>query len=153
MNMPAFISMRFLQWLDIDTLAPFDGIDNHLNGFLLRCQFYFESILNPKPEEKQWLIFLPSRFTGGARQWVELLITTGTMGLGIIAEFICLMRVIYEKGDVKFNLDFLGRASLTAEPSWPFPTFYEWEPEVDKAVSIPVQLEPEVNRAASPAEL
>lgn len=52
MTMSMFNCMRFPLWLDIDTLAPFTTIESHLNGFMCQCQFYFECLFNPKPEEK-----------------------------------------------------------------------------------------------------
>lgn len=43
MSMLAFDSVRFLQWLNMDALAPFAGFESFLNGFFLQCQFYFGS--------------------------------------------------------------------------------------------------------------
>lgn len=73
MTMLAFYSVKFLQCFNIDTLAPFNGIESHLKG-LLQCQFYFENLLDPKSEERQLLGFMLTRFTGPARWWSKLLV-------------------------------------------------------------------------------
>lgn len=105
MNMPLFDSVNFPQWLDTDSQAPFNGFESSLNGFFIECQLYFRSLLDPKLKERQWLGIMLSQFIGSVWQWVELLIATGNFALGSVAEFVCLLRVIYRKGDFNFNVE------------------------------------------------
>lgn len=49
--MPAFDSMHFPQWFFMDTPTPFHVTGSLLKGFFLQCQFYFKSLLEPKPVE------------------------------------------------------------------------------------------------------
>lgn len=60
-------------WMDI--LAPYDGVDYPPNGFLLHCQFYYESLVEPKPEESRWVGCMIYCLTGPACQWTRYLVT------------------------------------------------------------------------------
>ncbi|KAF4091804.1 hypothetical protein AMELA_G00041080 [Ameiurus melas] len=54
-TVPAMDSIQFPQWTFMEFPNPFDGFFSTLEYFLLDCQVYFSSLLDPKPEEKQWL--------------------------------------------------------------------------------------------------
>lgn len=63
------------------------------------------------------------------------------------------MKVSYGNADFCFDFEiFLARASLTAEPTRPFTTYYKREPEADRAAS-PAEHPPEADRVASTAKL
>lgn len=88
------------------TLCTFpSGTGSSLNGFFLQCQFYFKSLLNPKPKAMLWLGFMLSWFIAPACQWEELLITIGSFGLGSVAELVFLMRVIFGNADLQVDLE------------------------------------------------
>ncbi|MCI4383875.1 hypothetical protein PGIGA_G00031800 [Pangasianodon gigas] len=78
-----------VKWNFLPDIYPFDGT---------------ASLSNPKLKENQWLRFLLSQFTGRAFQWTELLVATGTMGLGSMEEFIALLRMTYGRADFNFSI-------------------------------------------------
>lgn len=108
-------------------------------------------------------MFVLSRFVGPARQWAILPFTTGNLGLGSVTKFVCLMRVIYGKGDFCFNLENYG-----GRPVLPFTTYYtahlqteanraasiaQFLTKANKVASIPAELQPEANSVAPTAQL
>lgn len=91
--LPAFDSVHFPQLFPMGIPAPFEGFESPLVGFFLQCEPYFSSLVDPKPEEKQWLGFTLSQFTNSARQWAELLGTTGVSRLRSMAELVGILKV------------------------------------------------------------
>lgn len=47
-TMPAFNSIQLPQYMHTETLAPYKGTEFTPDGFMLQCQFYFESYADPK---------------------------------------------------------------------------------------------------------
>lgn len=64
-----FDSGDFPQWLFMDNLAPFHGTGSSLNGFFLQWQFYLDSLVESKPEEKEWLGFMLSGFSSSGQSF------------------------------------------------------------------------------------
>lgn len=52
-----------------------DGIEVPMNGFLLQCKFFHESLLDPKPQEYVWVQYMIHWLMGPACQWVNYLST------------------------------------------------------------------------------
>lgn len=75
---------------------PIDGFAVYPVCYLLQCQLYFESLMEPKLDEYQWLEFLLSRLASPAHQWAEVPITKGTGGLSNVAEFVGLLRKVFD---------------------------------------------------------
>lgn len=50
--------MEFPQNMLVYTPPTYEGTEFPPEGFLLQCQFYFESPPDPKPEESEWLRLL-----------------------------------------------------------------------------------------------
>lgn len=68
-TMPVFDSVHFPQWTPLYPPELFNDFKVYSESYLLQCQVYFESLVDPKPEEKHWLRFL-SRLTGQIHQWL-----------------------------------------------------------------------------------
>lgn len=61
-TVPMFDSVHFPQWTFMYPQDPFNGAKDLMKGFLLQSQIYFDRLLNPKPKEKQWTMFLLSEW-------------------------------------------------------------------------------------------
>lgn len=77
MPTPVFYLMPEFNSLVRHTLFPmhaqegFDGVTTQLDGFFLRCEFYNDILVEPKPTDWGWVQFMLSRLTGTARQWPQ----------------------------------------------------------------------------------
>ncbi|KAF4075404.1 hypothetical protein AMELA_G00234170 [Ameiurus melas] len=84
---PLYSSMQFPQRYDIELPLETAGLGSYPLEFLLSCQVYFCSLAHPKPSQRQWIGFLVSRFYGPASDWVEQLVSTGSLALHDVTEF------------------------------------------------------------------
>lgn len=59
--------------MPLDTPALYNGEEFAPDGFLLRCLFFHESLLHPKPCPEIWVRCMMRWLKGPAREWAEYL--------------------------------------------------------------------------------
>ncbi|XP_053479434.1 uncharacterized protein LOC128606909 [Ictalurus furcatus] len=121
---------------------PFDRFFGAPEYFLVDCQYYFASLLDPKTEEKQWLRFMWSRFFGPARQWVQLKLDKHCRNLDSVEQFVGEFMMRFGSPKAKDELEQLLRGvSLAGEPALPFTHYYrQLHAELNSEIQVKSQV-------------